>query len=422
MKLALIGAGQRGMIYSEYAYFKKGIEIVAVAEPDEKRRQIAAEKFSIKEERQYTDAEEFFQAGKLCDAVIISTMDKDHFVQAMAALACGYDILLEKPISPDPKECIRICEEAEKRGRKITVCHVLRYTDFFSTVKRIVDSGELGRIVAIQHNENVGNFHIAHSFVRGNWRRSDTTSPIIMAKSCHDMDILAWLAGSEAKKISSFGSLAHFKEENAPAGSAARCLDCAVAEQCHYNAVRAYLPVRGFWPASVLTPDQSEEGIMEALRTGPYGRCVYRCDNTVCDHQVTIIEFKNGVHASFVLSGFTDRVCRTMKIMCEQGEIRAEDGGNIVEVTRFSSNAVDPVEKRVIRTAVPKAGHGGGDALLMEDFIGNFENDSAESRTAISRSIESHIMAYAAEQSRVTGETVDVDLLKEKLRKECHAC
>ena len=419
MKLALIGAGQRGMIYSDYAGFEKGIEIVAVADPDKKKREIAAEKFSIKKERQYKDAEEFFREEKLCDAVIISTLDKDHFSQAMKALEAGYDILLEKPISPDPRECLRISEEAGRRGRRITVCHVLRYTDFFSTIKRVLDTGELGRIVAIQHNENVGNFHIAHSFVRGNWRRSDTTSPIIMAKSCHDMDILAWLAGSEAKKIASFGSLAHFKEENAPAGSAARCLDCGIAEQCHYNAVRAYLPVRGFWPASVLTPDQSEEGIMEALRTGPYGRCVYRCDNTVCDHQVTIIEFKNGIHASFTLSGFTDRVCRTMKIMCEQGEIRAEDNGNQIEITRFSSNAVDPVEKKVIRTAIPSAGHGGGDASLMEDFIGNFENSAAQSRTAIKNSIESHIMAYAAEQSRVSGQTVDVDELKAKLMEEC---
>ena len=139
MKLALIGAGQRGMTYSEYAHFKKGIEIVAVAELDEKKRKIAAEKFSISEERQYTSAEELFKAGKLCEAVIISTMDKEHFQHAMEALACGYDILLEKPISPDPKECLRICEEAETRGRKITVCHVLRYTDFFSTIKRILD-------------------------------------------------------------------------------------------------------------------------------------------------------------------------------------------------------------------------------------------------------------------------------------------
>ena len=235
MKLALIGAGQRGMIYAEYAYFKKNIEIAAVVEPHDERRQIAAEKFRISEENRFLSVEDFFSRGKLCDAVILATMDQDHFAHAMAALDCGYDILLEKPISPDPKECMLIGQKAKELGRKIIVCHVLRYTNFFSKLKEIADSGELGRIVAIQHSENVGNFHIAHSFVRGNWRRSDETSPIIMQKSCHDMDILTWLVGSEAKKIASFGSLRHFKEENAPEGSAERCLQCKVADKCQYS-------------------------------------------------------------------------------------------------------------------------------------------------------------------------------------------
>lgn len=418
MKLALIGAGQRGMIYAEYAFFKKNVEITAVVEPNEERRLIAAEKFQVKEENVFTCVESFFAKGKLCDAVIIASMDKDHFEQTMKALECGYDILLEKPISPDPKECLLISEKAKALGRKIIVCHVLRYTNFFSAIKEIVDKGDLGKIVAIQHNENVGNFHIAHSFVRGNWRRSDETSPIIMQKSCHDMDILTWLVGSEAKKIASFGSLTHFREENAPEGSADRCLNCKVADKCHYNAVRAYMPVRGNWPATLLGPDQSEEGIMKALETSPYGRCVYRCDNDVCDNQVTIIEFKNGVHVSFTLSGFTNRMCRTLKIMCEYGEIRAEDDGDTVEITKFASNSVEEVERRVLRTAQVEGGHGGGDTLLMEDFISNLESNAEESKTAIERSIESHIMAYAAEQSRVTGEIVDMDELKKKLMSE----
>jgi len=415
MKLALIGAGQRGMIYAEYAYCKKGVEITAVVEPNEERRQIAAGKFAIPTDNQYTDIEDFFAKDKMCDAVIIASMDKDHYEQTMKALECGYDILLEKPISPNPKECMLIGEKAKKLGRKIIVCHVLRYTNFFSTIKKIIDSGELGRIVAIQHNENVGNYHIAHSFVRGNWRRSDTSSPIIMQKSCHDMDILTWLVGSEAEKIASFGSLSHFKEENAPKGSADRCLNCKVADTCHYNAVSAYMPIRGEWPASVLGPDQSEEGIMKALEEGPYGRCVYRCDNTVCDHQVTIIEFKNGVHASFTLSGFTNRISRTLKIMCEYGEIRAEDDGDNIEITKFASNAIDQVEKKLIRTAQVGGGHGGGDALLMEDFISNLENHCEDSKTAIEHSLESHIMAYAAEQSRVSGKVIDIDELKREL-------
>lgn len=415
MKLALIGAGQRGMIYAEYAYFKKNVPIVAVVEPHEVRRKIAAEKFGIAEDHVYSCVEDFFAQGKLCDAVILATMDRDHFKHTMAALDCGYDILLEKPVSPDPRECVQISQRAKELGRKIIVCHVLRYTNFFSKLKEIVDSGELGRIVAIQHSENVGNFHIAHSFVRGNWRRSDETSPIIMQKSCHDMDILTWLVGSEAKKIASFGSLRHFKEENAPEGSAARCLECKVADQCQYNAVRAYLPVRGSWPAVLLGPDQSEAGIMKALETSPYGRCVYRCDNDVCDHQVTIIEFKNGVNVSFTLSGFTNRMCRTIKIMCEYGEINADDDSDLIEITRFNSNSVDQINKTLIRTAQVEGFHGGGDSLLMEDFISSMESGSAESKTAIERSIESHIMAYAAEQSRVTGKVIDMDELKKEL-------
>ena len=418
MKLALIGAGQRGMVYAEYAYYKKNIEICAVVEPHDIRRNIAAEKFSVKEEYQFTSVDAFIEKKVECDAVILATMDKDHYAQTMALLDCGYDILLEKPISPDPKECLLISEKAKKLGRKIIVCHVLRYTKFFGKLKEIIDSGELGKVITIQHNENVGNFHIAHSFVRGNWRRSDETSPIIMQKSCHDMDILSWLVGSEAKKISSFGSLSHFKAENAPEGSATRCLECKVADKCQYDAKKAYIPVRGGWPASVLTSDQSEEGIMEALKTGPYGRCVYHCDNDVCDNQVVIIEFKNGVNASFTLSGFTNNMCRTIKIMCELGEIRATDNGEIIEITRFTSNSVQQVVKNVIHPERVDGFHGGGDSLLMEDFISSLEDNGAESRTAIERSIESHIMAYAAEQSRLNGVVIDMDALKEELLSE----
>lgn len=406
------------MIYAEYAYNKKNVEICAVIEPHDIRRSVAAEKFSIKEEYQFTSLDAFLEKKVECDAVIIATMDKDHFEQTMAVLDCGYDILLEKPISPDPKECLLISEKAKKLGRKIIVCHVLRYTKFFSALKEIIDSGELGKVITIQHNENVGNFHIAHSFVRGNWRRSDETSPIIMQKSCHDMDILSWLVGSEAKKISSFGSLRHFKAENAPEGSALRCLDCKVADKCQYDAMKAYMPGRGDWPTAVLTSDQSEEGVLEALKTGPYGRCVYHCDNDVCDNQVVIIEFKNGVNVSFTLSGFTNNMCRTIKIMCELGEIRATDDGEIIEITRFNSNKLEKTVKTVIRPEKVEGFHGGGDSLLMEDFIASLEDDTAECKTAIERSIESHIMAYAAEESRVNSVVIDMDELKAKLLSE----
>ncbi|MGG1878943.1 Gfo/Idh/MocA family oxidoreductase [Paenibacillus cisolokensis] len=309
MKLALIGAGQRGMIYSRHAY--QSADIVAVVEPDDIRRKAAADEFHIPPERQFVSVEAFYALGKICDAVIISSMDRDHYKQTMAALELGYDILLEKPISPSPEECLKIQEKADEKGRKVIVCHVLRYTNFFAEIKKIIDSQQLGKVITIQHNENIGNFHMAHSFVRGNWRRSDLASPIIMQKSCHDMDILSWLVDSGAKRISSYGGLAYFKEENAPVGSAERCLDCKVAADCRFDARKAYLPVRGQWPAAAVAADQSEEGLLKALETGPYGRCVYKLDNDVCDHQVTLIEFKNGVTATFNLSGFTNKMYRT---------------------------------------------------------------------------------------------------------------
>lgn len=414
MKLALIGAGQRGLIYSRHAYQSE--EIVAVVEPDAGRRKAAADEFQIPVGKQFKNVDEFFQLGKICDAVIISSMDRDHYAQTMEALNIGYDILLEKPISPSPEECLRIQQKANEKGRKVIVCHVLRYTNFFAEIKRIIDSRELGKIITIQHNENIGNFHMAHSFVRGNWRRGDLASPIIMQKSCHDMDILAWLVDSGAKRISSYGSLAYFKEENAPAGSAERCLDCKVAADCRFDAKKAYLPVRGQWPATVISADQSEEGLLQELQTSPYGRCVYRMDNNVCDHQVTLIEFKNGVTATFNLSGFTNNMHRTLKIMCEHGEIRGDDLSNIIEVTKFASNMAETSQQTVIRPAAVDGGHHGGDTGLMIDFLENLERADFNSRSSIDMSVESHLMAYAAEEARVTGTIIDLDQLREQVQ------
>lgn len=414
LKLALIGAGQRGMIYSRHAY--QSAEIVAVVEPDDSRRKAAADEFQIPPDKQFASVDEFYGLGKICDAIIISSMDRDHYAQTMEALELGYDILLEKPISPSPEECLRINEKANKKGRKVIVCHVLRYTNFFAEMKRIIDSQELGKIITIQHNENIGNFHMAHSFVRGNWRRSDLTSPIIMQKSCHDMDILSWLVDSDAKRISSYGSLTYFTEENAPAGSAERCLDCKVAAECRFDARKAYLPVRGQWPATVVAADQTEEGLLQALQTSPYGHCVYRMDNDVCDHQVTLIEFKNGVTATFNLSGFTNKMCRTIKIMCEHGEIRGDDSLNVIEVTRFNSNMIEATQQTVIRPTAMSGGHLGGDTGLMNDFLQNLNNPGFSSRSSIDRSVESHMMAYAAEEARVTGSVIDLDQLKAKLQ------
>lgn len=416
MNYVLIGAGSRGLIYGTWA-IRNGISIAAIAEKRPDRLRDAAEKLGVPEEMCFSDATGLLARGKLADAAIIATMDRDHFGHTMAALDCGYDILLEKPISPAPRECVAIEEKANRLGLRITVCHVLRYTNFFGTLKEIVDSGELGRIVAIKHSENIGNYHMAHSFVRGNWRNDRFSSPIIMQKSCHDLDILLWLTGSHCTKVSAFGGLSYFRAENAPAGSAERCCDCPVRDACRFNAYRVYTPLLGQWPADVVCLEQTEAALDKALREGPYGRCVFRCDNNVCDHMSMILEFENGVTAAFSLTAQTNAVHRNIHIMCENGEIEADDGQRQILVTKFTASPAETFSTRVIHIRTGSGGHGGGDDGIMEDFSRSLRERKTESRSSITRSVESHLMACALEQSRLTGKTVDMAQFRESLMK-----
>lgn len=407
MNYVLIGAGSRGMVYANYAH-AHGDGIAAIAEVRPERLAHAGEVLNVPADRRFTDPAQLFALGKIADAAIIATMDRDHCGHVMQALDCGYDILLEKPISPDPAECVRIEARANALGRKITVCHVLRYTPFFMTVKRILDSGELGKVVAIKHSENIGNFHMAHSFVRGNWANSDRSSPIIMQKSCHDMDILLWLTGSHCTRVASFGSLTYFKPENAPAGAADRCCSCPAAKDCRFEARKVYLPVLGTWPADVVCLEQTEEAMLEALKTSPYGRCVFHCDNNVCDHMSTILEFENGVTATFSLTAQTNRIHRNIHIMCENGELIGDDDEGLITVNHFTSNEVQSYETRTLHILGTDGGHNGGDPALMQDFTASLTNPAGDSRSSITRSVESHLMASAVEKARVTGQVVSL--------------
>ena len=417
MKFVLIGAGQRGMVYADYVR-EKGHEIAAVAETDDARRKVAGDALGIPEEYRFRTGAELLAQPKMGDAAIIATMDRDHYSEAIPAMRKGYHLLLEKPISPDPEETLAIEETAEETNRLVTVCHVLRYSPFFRELKKAVDDGKIGRIITIQHNENIGNFHIAHSFVRGNWRRSDETSPLIMQKSCHDMDLLVWLTGSRCESVASFGDLTWFRPENAPDGAAERCSDCPLKDSCRFSAYLCYLPVAGSWPAAVLTVDQSEEGIREAIRTGPFGRCVYHCDNNVCDHQVSILRFRNGVTATFNLSGFTNRMARTIKIMGEHGEIRASEYENVIEITRFGSTGIARSESETIHPEVPTSGHNGGDSGIVDDFLALLEGKMSASATDIHESVESHMMACAAEEARVSGTVVRLADFRKKYERK----
>lgn len=414
MKYVVVGAGSRGMTYGQWA-FDHDIEIAAIAEKRPDRLNNAGKKWSVPPEKLFSDASELFSLGKIADAAIIATLDRDHYRHVIQALHCGYDILLEKPISPDPLECVEIEKTANRLGRRITVCHVLRYTSFWGMIKSVLDSGELGKIVAVKHSENIGAFHMAHSFVRGNWRNDRLSSPIIMQKSCHDLDILLWLTDAHCTKVAAFGGLAYFRKENAPAGSSDRCCSCYVAETCRFDARKAYLPVLGQWPADVVCLEQTREAMEDALRTGPYGRCVFRCDNNVCDHMSILIEFDSGITATFSLTAQTSACHRNIHIMCEQGEIEADDEKGQIVVRNHVSSQADTFAERVLNIRTNGSGHGGGDDGIMADFTANLTG-TAESRSSISRSVESHLMACAIEHSRLTGKVVDMSEYKNTLK------
>lgn len=415
IKAALLGAGSRGMFaYGSYAHrYPHEIEFVAVAEPNDERRVRFAQEHGIPKERQFSSWEELLDQPKLCEALLICTQDRYHYAPTMKALDKGYDILLEKPMSPHPKEALEMAEKAEEKNRILNVCHGMRYSTYYSTLKDLVDHEVIGKMISIQWNENVGYFHQAHSFVRGNWRNSNETSPMILQKCCHDMDMLHWLIGAECSKVSSFGDLTYFKEENAPEGSALRCLDCQIEHDCPYSAVKLYLHERDEWPANVVSLDPSIKSRMKALREGPYGRCVYHCDNDVVDHQVATLVFDNDVTVAFTMSAFTKDVTRTFKIMGTMGEIRGTTEKNEIEIVHFNGK----VEK--VTPEAVTGGHDGADTLIMREFIKQVESQNVHGgKTRGMESAKSHLITFAVEESRVTGEIVDFKEYIKKLKTE----
>lgn len=414
MTIAIIGAGERGRrSYARYLLEKQAVaKVVAVADPSLEKRADMQKDHGVTEEKSFKSWQAFFAEEKMCDAVFICTNDDMHYEPTRVALERGYHVLLEKPMSNKIEEIRELGALAEKyKNQVFMVCHVLRYTPFFEKIKEIIGNGTIGELINIQHNENIGHFHMAHSYVRGNWKDSNETSPIILAKSCHDLDILVYLTGTKAKKISSFGSLKHFKKECSPEGAAKRCLYCSIEASCPYSAKKNYKKSLGGWPTSVFYEGTSEKELEEVLATSPYGKCVYHCDNNVMDHQVTIIEFENDVTATFNLSAFTQEITRTIKIMGTHGEIRGAMEKNVVDVHYFLTGEV--VSYDTSNYTLERYAHGGGDAKIIEDFLVTLtsykKGEIKEAKTSAVLSVESHLMAFAAEEARLTNQVMIMD-------------
>lgn len=409
--LVILGAGNRGSIYARWAArHPDRARVVAVAEPDPTARAALADAHDLPPDARYASWQECLDAGRLADAVLVCTQDTMHVAPALAALALGYDVLLEKPMAPTEAEVRRVAEAATASGSIFAVCHVLRYTPYTVALMDALAHDAIGEIVSVQHLEPVGWWHQAHSYVRGNWRRASDSSSMLLAKSCHDIDWLQFVVGRPITKVASFGGLKHFRPEDAPVGATERCLDCPLQDTCAYSASRLYLAPDAspeVWPASVLTADHTRAGVERALREGPYGRCVYHCDNDVVDHQVVALEFAGGASGTFTMTGFTDRASRQTRLFGTQGMI--ESDGRTLRICDFRAGGTWREIDTSAALDVTSGGHDGGDDGLMDAFVAAVAagDQSLVSSDALS-SESSHLAVFAAEESRLTGRLVDV--------------
>ncbi len=413
LKAILIGAGARSEAYTSLmAEMPDRYQLVAVAEPIDSRRRDVQKKHRIPDELCFTDWRPLLALGKIADIAVIATMDTQHFEPAMEAISLKYDLLLEKPVSPDPAECLAIARRAAEMNVRVVVCHVLRYTPFFITIKKLIDSGRLGDIVSINHEECVGNVHQSHSFVRGNWGNSVRSSFMLLQKSCHDIDILQWLVGKKCKKVQSFGALTYFTEKNAPEGAPDYCIEgCPAGDTCPYNAVKLYLNDKWnswFRTACTRETDPTDAMVEHSLRTTQYGKCVYRCDNDVVDHQIVNMLFEDDVTVTFTMNAF-NKGGRFIHIMGTKGELHgAMEGGGPVSLYEFGTKTTTEIPLETQEGALH--GHSGGDdgimSALYEYLTGQYKGCSIGD---ISVSVDNHLIVFAAEQSRLTGTVVDME-------------
>lgn len=410
VKVIVLGAGNRGKVYSSYAFkFSNQMKIVGVAEPNQKRNESFSKLHGIIDENRFSTWEDVFLRPKFADAIIISTPDDLHYAPCIKALEMGYDVLLEKPISPTIDECLHIKELSNKLNRIVAVCHVLRYAPYFIELKKLIENNAVGELISVNHFEPIEHVHMSSSFVRGNWHNSKKSTPIILAKSCHDMDILRWIIDKKCTSISAYGNLKWFIEKNAPKGSTQRCIDgCKVEENCPYSALKIYYKNR-FYSGVFDLPENSEdhdEFILNELKTSNYGRCVYRMDNDQPDHYVTSMLFEDNVTANFSMEAFTSYHGRRTRIMGSMGDIV----GDMESFTYTDFRTGERLHKKVDkRTSDLYGAHGGGDLLLVRDWLQAVHNQDVNLISSdINVSVDSHVMCFKAEESRLSKKMIQI--------------
>ncbi|MFC1888402.1 Gfo/Idh/MocA family protein [Thermodesulfobacteriota bacterium] len=442
VNIALLGAGARGELNLATLVRKHPalMKFTAVAEPHDGRRDRFVRLFGIPKENAFRDWRELVARPRLAEAMINALPCRMHYESTMEALAAGYHILLEKPMALEPCQCMKLADEASNRGLLLLVALQSRYNDIYTRVRALADSGTIGRLMSIDCAENIGYWHFALSYVRGIHCHTSLSHSFMMAKAIHDIDLVSWFAGAPAKRISSFGSLVYFNEENAPVGAPERCTDgCPVEETCEFSAIRNYVdPGRPDIPASLLTgmsfgalrdvitnprfrtlasvvspEDLSREARTKALSDTVYGKCVFRSDNNVVDHQTVSIEFENGVTASFLLNAFSLVWERTLNLHGTAGEIRSADFSG-----RLQTRTYNPARVRNERIRYHGIIHGGGDEVILLRFAEVVRNPGADVLTSASRALESHLVCFAAEEARLESRVVDMDEFRRRVKEK----
>ena len=419
IQVILIGAGNRGTTYTDImAEMPEKFQVVAVAEPIESRRNHIKELHHLPADRCFTHYDQLLALGKIADLAVIATMDRQHFDPAMKAIQLKYDLLLEKPIAPTAEECVAIRKAADENHCKVVICTVLRYTRIYRMLKDIIASGKVGNVLSINHEECVGNIHQSHSFVRGNWGNEGRSSGMLLQKSCHDLDLLQWLLDKKCRHIQSFGTLTYFRKENAPEGAPEYCIQgCPHGETCQYNAIKLYLDEKSnswFRTACTRLHAPTNADVEKAISTTQYGKCVFKCDNDVVDHQTVNMFFEDDVTVTFTMNCF-NRGGRFIHIMGTKGEIRAAlDSNSPIELYNIVTDSTESIPMTGSDGIL--GGHGGGDQGIIETLYEYLNGCYAgPSIPTIDESCYNHLLAFAAEQSRLTNTVVDVEAFVQSL-------
>lgn len=418
----ILGAGNRGNQYAKYMnQMPDKYTIVGMADPQEARRKHFNETFGVPMENCYDSWETILAQPKMADVAVITTVDNMHLEPALLAIEKGYDLLLEKPVAQTAEECARIATAAREKGVKVLVCHVLRYTPFYGKIKELLMSGIIGEVVSIDQVEAIGNVHFSHSYVRGNWHSEAESTPMLLAKSCHDLDIIQWLIGKPCKQVSSFGSLMHFRPENAPEGAPVRCADgtCPAYDTCPYNVIRHYYDFKENTRREIITKGiakdykATDEEVMTALKTTDYGLCAYHAHNDVLDHQVVNMEFAGGATATLNVNAF-NKGGRYTRIYGTKGELMAHAKDTEISVFTFEDKKTVKVPVLEVDETI-NGGHGGGDEGIIRELYEYMSGEYTGFRAAdIDISVKNHLIGFAAETARHNHTVMDVEaVLKE---------